>query len=85
MLRSKILLTINYVRSPIKRKSKFSNRNFRENGKNRKKFMRYNLNDDNREQLKENDKIRKKQMRDNLDDNKKGELKNVDRKRLKKT
>ena len=65
------------------RKSKFTSRNFRENGKNRKKFIRYNLNDDKREQLKENDKIIKKQMRDNLDDNKKGELKKVDNKRKK--
>ena len=56
---------------PVKRKSKFASRIFRENGKNRKKFMRHNLNDDKREQLKENDRIRRKQMCDNLD-NKKG-------------
>ena len=76
--------TINHGKSPVKKKSKFTSQNLRENGKNRKKFMRYNLNDDEREQLKENDKIRKKQMRDNLDDNKIGELKNVDNKRKKK-
>ena len=76
-------ITINHIKSPVKRKSKFTSRNFRENGKNRKKFIRYNLNDDKTEQLKENDKIRKKQMRDNLDDNKKGELKKVENKRKK--
>ena len=77
-------ITINDVKSPVKRKSKFTSRKFtRENGKNRKRFMCHNLNDDKREQLKENDKIRKKQMRDNLDDNKKGELKKVDNKRKK--
>ena len=60
---------------PVKRKSK-SSRIFRENGKNRKKFMRHNLNDDKREQLKENDRIRRKQMCDNLD-NKKGNWKRL--------
>ena len=75
--------TINHGKSPVKRKSKFASQKLRENG-NRKKFMRYNLNDDEREQLKEKDKIRKKQMRDKLDDNKIGELKNVDNKRKKK-
>ena len=48
-------ITINHVRSPVKRKSKFRSRNFRENGQNRKKFVRYNFNDDKREQLKKND------------------------------
>ena len=77
-------ITISDVKSPVKRKSKFTSRKFtRENGKNRKRFMCHNLNDDKREQLKENEKIRKKQMRDNLDDNKKGELKKVDNKRKK--
>ena len=57
------------------RKSKFTIHNFRENGKNRKKFIYHNLNDDKREQFKESDRIRKKQMCDTLDDNKKGELK----------
>ena len=69
--------------SPVKRKSKFTSRNFGENVKNRKKVMGYNLNDDKREQLKKNDKIRKKQMHHNLDDNIKRELKNVDNKRKK--
>ena len=53
---------INQISS--KRKSKFASCNFRENDKNRKRFIRHNLNDDKREQLKENKKIRKKQMRD---------------------
>ena len=76
-------ITINHVKSPVKRKSKFTGRNFRVNGKNRKKFMHYNLDGDKREQLKENEKIRKKQMLDNLDDDKKGELKKVDNERKK--
>ena len=76
-------ITINHVKSPVKRNSKFTSHNIRENGKSRKRFMCYNLNDDKREQLKENDKIRKKQMHDNFDDNKKGELKKVDSKRKK--
>ena len=46
-------ITVNHVKSPVKRKSKFTSYNFRENGKSRKKFMCYNLNDDKREQLKE--------------------------------
>ena len=33
-------ITINHVKSPVKRKPKFTSCNFRENGKNRKKFMR---------------------------------------------
>ena len=45
--------------------------------------MRYNRNDQKREQLKENDKIRKKQMRHSIDDDKIGEFKNVDSKRRK--
>ena len=49
-------ITIKHVKSPVKRKSKFTSCNFRENGNNRKKFMRYNRNDHKREQLKENDK-----------------------------
>ena len=76
-------ITIKHVKSPVKRKSKFTSCNFRENGKNRKKFMRYKRNDHKREQLKENDKIRKKQMRDSLDDDKIGEFKKVDNKRKK--
>ena len=78
-------ITINHVKSPVKRKSKFTSSNFRENGKNRKKFLHHDLNDDKREQLKENDRIRKKQMHDNLDDNKKGELKKVGNTRKKKS
>ena len=46
-------ITVNHVKSPVKRKSKFASHNFRENGRSRKKFMCYNLNDDKREQLKE--------------------------------
>ena len=76
-------ITIKHVKSSVKRKSKFTSCNFRENGNNRKKFMRYNRNDHKREQLKENDKIRKKQMRDSLDDDKIGEFKKVDNKRKK--
>ena len=53
-------ITINHVKSPVKRNSKFTSRNIRENGKSRKRSMCYNLNDDKREQLKENDKIRNK-------------------------
>ena len=33
-------ITINHAEFPIKRKSKFASRNFRENGENRKKFTR---------------------------------------------
>ena len=76
-------ITIKHVKSPVKRKSKSTSRNFRENGNNRKKFMRYNHNDHKREQLKENDKIRKKQMCDSFDDDKIGEFKKVDNKRKK--
>ena len=37
------VITVNHLKSPVKRKSKFTSRNFIENGKNRKKFMCYNL------------------------------------------
>ena len=67
-------ITINHVKFPFKRKSKFTSRNFRENDKYRKKFMHHNLDDDKRKLLKEK-KIKKKQICDNPDDNKKGELK----------
>ena len=62
-------IAINHVKSSVKWKSKFTSRNFRENGKNRMKFMREN---------------QKKTMRDNLDDNRKGELKNDYQRKIKK-
>ena len=77
-------ITINHVKSSVMIKSTLLSRTFKENGKNRKKFMRHNLDDDKRKQLKENDEIRKKQMSDNLDDKKKGELKKIDNKRKRK-
>ena len=77
-------ITINHVKSSVLIKSTLLSRTFKENGKNRKKFMRHNLDDDKRKQLKENDEIRKKQMGDNLDDKKKGELKKIDNKRKRK-
>ena len=82
--KTKIVITIKHLKSPVRRKSKFTSCNFRENGNNRKKFMHYKRNDHKREQLKENDKIRKKQMRDSLDDDKIGEFKKVDNKTKKK-
>ena len=55
------------VESPVKRKSKFTNRSSRENDKKRKKFMRDNFGEDEKEQLKKDDKKRKREMRDNLE------------------
>ena len=48
------------VKSPLKRKSKFRNRNSRENDEKRKKFMRDNFGEDEKEELKKVDKKRKK-------------------------
>ena len=48
------------VKSPVNRKSKFTNRSFRENYKNRNKFMRDNFGEDEKEQLK---KLTKKKER----------------------
>ena len=76
-------ITINHAKSPVKRKSTFTSRNFRENGKNRKKPISHNLNDDKREQVKESDKIRQKQMRNNLDDDKTEQIRSNDKNRKK--
>ena len=59
------------VKSPVKRKSKFTNRSSRENDKKRKKFMRDNFGEDEKEQLKKDDKKRNREMRDNLEEDKK--------------
>ena len=59
------------VKSPVKRKSKFTNRSSRENDKKRKKFMRDNFGEDEKEQLKKDDKERKREMHDNLEEEKK--------------
>ena len=48
------------VKSPLKRKSQFTNRSSRENDKKRKKFMRDNFGEDEKEQLKKDDKKRKR-------------------------
>ena len=40
------------VKSLVKRKSKFVNFSFKENGKSTKKFLRHNLDHDKRDQLK---------------------------------
>ena len=48
------------VKFPVKRKSKFTNRISRENDKKRKKFMRDNFGEDEKEQLKKDDKKRKR-------------------------
>ena len=48
------------VKSPLERKSQFTNRSSRENDKKRKKFMRDNFGEDEKEQLKKDDKKRKR-------------------------
>ena len=58
------------VKSPVKWKSKFTNCSSRENEK-RKKFMRVNFRENEKEQLKKDDKKRKGEMRDNLHEEKK--------------
>ena len=57
------------VKSPVKRKSKFTNRSPRENDKKRKKLLRDNFGEDEKEQFKKDDKKRKREMRDNLEEN----------------
>ena len=47
------------VKSPVKRKSKFTNRGSRENDNKRKKFMRDNFGEDEKEHLKKDDKKKK--------------------------
>ena len=47
------------VKSPVKRKSKFTNRSSGENDKKRKKFMRDNFGEDEKKQLKKDDKKKK--------------------------
>ena len=47
------------VKSPVKRKSKFTNRSSREIDKKRKTFMRDNFGEDGKEQLKKDDKKKK--------------------------
>ena len=65
------------VKSPVKRKSQFTNRSSRENDK-RKKFMRNNFGEDEKEHLKKDDKKRKREMCDNLEE----EKKNIKKKRI---
>ena len=50
----------NKVKSPVKRKSKFTNRSSRVNDKRRKKFMRDNFDEAEKEKLKKVDEKRKK-------------------------
>ena len=59
----------NKVRSPIKRKSKLTNRSFRENCKRMKKFMRDKIRKKKKNIQEKMDNNRKKAKRDNLDDN----------------
>ena len=59
----------NKVKSPVKRKSKFTNRSFRENDKMRKNFMPDNLEEGKKEYSRKMDNKRKKAKRDDLDDN----------------
>ena len=58
----------NKVRSPMKRKSKFTNQRFRENDR-RKKFMWDNLKEEKKEYSRKMDNKIKKTKHDNLDDN----------------
>ena len=58
------------VKFLVKRKAKFTNRSSRENYKKRKKFMRDNFDEDQKQQLKKDDKKRKGEMRDNLGEEK---------------
>ena len=68
----------NKVKSPVKRKPKFTNRrSSKENDKKRKKFIRDNFDEDEKEQLKKVDKNRKKEMCDNFE-----EKKNIQKKRI---
>ena len=69
---------ISKVKSPVKRNSKFTNRSSRENDKKRKKFIRDNFDEDEKEQLKKDDKKRKREMRDNFEE----EKKNIQNKRI---
>ena len=59
----------NKVRSPIKRKSKLTNRSFRENYKRMKKFMRDNIRKKKKNIQEKWITIEKKAKHDNLDDN----------------
>ena len=59
------------VKSPVKRKSQLTNCSSRENDKKRKKFMRDNFGEDEKEQFKKGDKKRKREMGDNLNKEKK--------------
>ena len=59
------------VKSPVKRKSEFTNGSSRENDKKRKKFIHDNFGEDEKEQLKKGDKKRKREIRDNLEEEKK--------------
>ena len=47
------------VKSPVKRKANFTNRSSKENDKKRKKLMRDNINDEQKEHLKKQDNKRK--------------------------
>ena len=58
------------VKFLVKRKAKFTNRSSRENYKKRKKFMRDNFDEDQKQQLKKDDKKRKGEIGDNLGEEK---------------
>ena len=51
---------LNKVKSPVKRRSKFTNHSSTENDNKRKKVKRDNFGEDEKEQLKEVDKKRKR-------------------------
>ena len=62
----------------MKRRSQFTNRSSRENDKKRKKFMRDNFGEDEKEQLKKDHKKGKREICDNLEEKKM----NIQKKRI---
>ena len=64
------------VKYSVKRKSKFTNCNSKENDKKRKEMMLDNINDEKKEHLKKRITKGKKTKGDNLDGNKKEQLRN---------
>ena len=70
---------LNEVKSPVKRKKKFSETLSRK----RVKTFRDNLDDGEKTKIKDNEKNRLKKMRDNLDDDEKTEIKSDDKQRKK--
>ena len=74
MVQEKGKANTNRFRSPVKKKSKCTDRSTRDKDKKTKKFMLNDLNDNEKDQLRQDNNKRKNEKRTNLDRDEKEQL-----------